>query len=322
MKGARHRDAIVTPCPVCGGTDVTVYREGGDHELGERALGPSRRDISAGRILRCRSCRVGFRSVLPSEESLSRLYRELDTDVYEGELPARFRTAARQLRIVSRYVGPGRLLDVGCGSGVFLRCAADLGWKVVGVEPAKAAHRGAMALLAGRGEVVPASLQDASLAPSSFDAVTLWDVLEHVPDPPSLMERAASLLTPAGHLFVNVPDLESLPTRLLRARWPLLLPEHLVYFNRAGLRLCGERAGLTSIHFGRRLASFSVGYVCRRLAQHGVTGAARLESLARWCRIDERVVSIPLGELYGIWRRPEPGLSRSSTVATDGGSRS
>jgi SAM-dependent methyltransferase len=228
--------------------------------------------------------------VLPSEESLSRLYRELDTDVYEGELPARFRTAARQLRIVSRYVGPGRLLDVGCGSGVFLRCAADLGWKVVGVEPAKAAHRSAMALLAGRGEVVSCSLQDASLAPSSFDAVTLWDVLEHVPDPPSLMERAASLLTPAGHLFVNVPDLESLPTRLLRGRWPLLLPEHLVYFNRAGLRLCGERAGdLDPLRPPARLVLARIRLSSPR--QHGVTGAARLEvsrdgaeSTSGWCR--------------------------------------
>ena len=305
-------------CPVCGSADVAVYREGTDRELSHTALGPSRRDISAGRILRCRSCRVGFRAALPSEESLGRLYREFDTEAYEGELPARFRTAARQLRIVSRYVTPGRLLDVGCGSGVFLRCAVDAEWNVVGVEPGKAAHRSAMALLSGRGDVIRGLLQEVSLAPSSFDVVTLWDVLEHVPDPRSLMERATSLLKPGGYLFVNVPDLDSLPTRLLRARWPLLLPEHLIYFSRDSLRLCGESAGLSLIRFGRRLASFSVGYLLRRLAQHGVTGAASVARLARWCKIEETVVSMPLGELCGVWRRHAPAPSRPLGASESG----
>ena len=175
---------------------------------------------------------------------------------------------------------------------------------------AYAPYRSVTALLSGRGDVIRGSLQEVSLAPSSFDVVTLWDLLEHIPDPRSLMRRAASLLKPDGYLFVNVPDLDSLPTRLLRARWPLLLPEHLIYFSRESLRLCGESAGLSLIHFGRRLASFSVGYLLRRLAQHRVTAAAGAARLARWCKIEGMVVSIPLGELCGIWRRHAHAPSR------------
>jgi SAM-dependent methyltransferase len=315
-------DKVSGTCPVCGSADVTVYREGTDRELSQMALGPSRRDISGGRILRCRSCRLGFRATLPSEEDLGRLYRELDIGAHEGELPARFRTAARQLRIVSRYVAPARLLDVGCGSGVFLRVAADAGWNVVGVEPGKAAHRSATALLGGRGDVIHAAFQEVSLASSAFDVVTLWDVLEHVPDPRSLLDRAAHLVKPGGYLFVNVPDLESLPTRLLQARWPLLLPEHLVYFSRRSLRLCGEGAGLTLVHLGRRLVSFSIGYVFHRLAQHGVMGAMSLGRLARWGGIDEVVVSMPLGELCGIWRRHSCGVDQRNDGDAAGGQRS
>ena len=75
-----------------------------------------------------------------------------------------------------------------------------------------------------------------------------------------------------------MPDLGSLPPRLLRARWPLLLPERLIYFSRWSLRLYGESVRLTWICFGRRHASFSVGDLFHRRAQHtlaGATSAAR-----------------------------------------------
>jgi len=75
----------VGTCPVSGSTEVTLCRERGDLELDQRVLGPSRRDLSPGRVLRCRSCGIGFPATLPSEESLGRLYRDLDTCVGEGE---------------------------------------------------------------------------------------------------------------------------------------------------------------------------------------------------------------------------------------------
>lgn len=322
LKTPRSRVATpFRPCPLCGSTDVTLCREGQDHELRPAGLGPSRTEVSPGRILRCRSCRAGFRAAAPSEEMLARLYHGLDSTVYERELRARSKTALRQLRIVGRYVAPGALLDVGCGSGGFLRCAADAGWKVVGIEPGEAPHQSARALLAGRGEVIRATLQEVSLAHSSFDAVTLWDVLEHAPDPLALMRRSTPLLRPGGYLFVNVPDLDSLPARILGSRWPLLLPEHLTYFGRKSLRLCGEQSDLELLRFGRRLVSFSIGYVLHRLAQHSVPGAATTAGLAHRLGLDDIVIPVPLGELYGVWRRPGHRLAERTDDVERGGRR-
>jgi 2-polyprenyl-3-methyl-5-hydroxy-6-metoxy-1,4-benzoquinol methylase len=290
-------------CPLCANADVEIYTDALDHGSAPSALESLRTETSHGRILRCQACHFGFRATRLGEEELSRLYRELDSDLYAAEFRGRLNTAARHLRIVHRYLSPGRLLDVGCASGMFLRSAADAGWTVVGVEPSKALCAKARETLAGRGEVLCATLQEACLASSSFEAVTLWDVLEHVPDPIKFMSTCAALLRHGGHLFVNVPNLDSLQARVFGPRWPLYLPEHLNYFNRTSLALCGAQTRLTWLHFGRRPASFSIGYVLYRLAQHRVPGSSIGQRLAKWFAIGDLTIPVPLGELYGVWRR-------------------
>ena len=108
-------------------------------------------------------------------DELAELYRQMDTRVYESELEGRERTARRHLAIVERYAHGGRLLDVGCASGLLLHNAAQRGWEVTGVEPSEVLCTEARKRLAGRAEVHCATLQQARLS-GSFDAVTLWDV--------------------------------------------------------------------------------------------------------------------------------------------------
>ena len=146
------------------------------------------------------------------------------------------------------------------------------------------------------------TLEHANLPPASFDVVTLWDVLEHVPEPAAFMKLCRELLKPGGKVFLNVPDLDSFEARLLGRRWPLLLAEHLNYFNRESLRICGEAAGLTWIHFGRRRVSFSLDYILFRLSQHGIPGTAVSRRLfTRF--LGDTSIPIHLGETFGVWSR-------------------
>ncbi len=291
------------PCLLCSNADVKVYLDEEDQRLGPSTIGSSRTDVSPGRILRCQGCGFAFRQMRPGDEELSGLYRELDGKVYHSEFQGRSKTALRHLKIVHRYLSPGYILDVGCASGEFLRCAADAGWKTVGVEPSEALCEKAREVLSGRGELICATLEKACLSVSSFDAVTLWDVLEHVSGPLQFMRTCGYLLRPGGYLFVNVPDLDSLPARVFGARWPLFLAEHLNYFNQESLRLCGELARLNFLHSGRRLTSFSIDYLLHRLAQHHIPGASLGHRLASRCGISRTVVPLPMGELYGVWQR-------------------
>jgi SAM-dependent methyltransferase len=288
-------------CPVCGAGDARVYLAGRDDTLDSAEFGSSRRRISCGTILRCRACGFAFRRARSTPEELAELYRRMDTRVYEAEAPARERTARTHFGIVRRYVTKGRLLDVGCASGLFLGIAAQAGWQVTGLEPAAELYPRAVQRLAGRGRVYPLTLEQARLE-DSFDAIVLWDVLEHVASPRAFLATCASLLSPGGYLFLNVPDLDTLQARVLGSRWPLLLAEHLNYFNRPSLRLCAEEAGLRSVTFGRRSVWFSLEYAAWRMAQHRIPLAPLLYSLSRRC--GSPLVPLRMGETYGVFRRP------------------
>src|SRR5262245_28835094 len=188
-------------CPLCSEKTLEVYIEDDDQTITTSALGSSRTLVSHGRILRCHNCRFGFRQLRPSDEQLAQLYHHLDTRIYESEAEGQFRAAAGYLRIVERYVSaPGRILDIGCASGLFLRCAQDANWDIAGIEPSEVLYTKACEVLGPKAEIQCATLQLSYLPYLSFDVVTLWDVLEHVPNPVDFLRLAGCFLKPGGYL--------------------------------------------------------------------------------------------------------------------------
>jgi SAM-dependent methyltransferase len=290
--------AFAVACPVCREATTQIYLDQEDLALDPSIIGSSRKPASPGRILRCRSCRFAFRQLRSSPEQLRELYRQMDPTLYESEVRGRKRTAKSHLRIVERHLRPGRLLDVGCASGLFLLQAQEAGWNVTGIEPNNSLCQDARANLEGAGDVQCATLEMADLQ-SGFDAVTLWDVLEHVPDPPGFLQYCRALLRPGGYLFLNVPDLDSRQARILGPRWPLFLPEHLNYFNRASLSSCAERAALRPVQFGRRRAWFSVSYVAYRVGQHDIPGSRLLRQIVGG-RLGTTLIPVSLGETFAV----------------------
>jgi SAM-dependent methyltransferase len=290
----------VEVCPVCQAAPPAVYLDGPEQPLEVESIGSSRRHVGPGTILRCTACHFAFRRMRSATEELAGLYRQMDTTAYEAERFGRERTAHRHLEIVHQHVRGERLLDVGCASGVFLSQMVEAGWKATGVEPSETLCALARKRLQGRATLHCAVLEEAQVE-TGFDAITLWDVLEHVPDPLAFLVACRRLLHPGGFLFLNVPDLDSVQARLLGRRWPLLLPEHLNYFNRPSLLLCGKKAGLQILCFGRRRAWFSLGYIASRVAQHDVPASSMLRRLTAG-RLGQVTVPIAMGESYAVCR--------------------
>lgn len=294
-------------CPVCGAAETRLHLEDEDQTpeaFDPASFGSSRQEISPGRILRCNGCGFGFRQLRSNPDEMAEIYRKMDVGVYESETAGRRATAARHFNILKKFAAGqgGRVLDVGCASGHFLLAARKAGWSVAGVEPSETLYARAVETLGAGAELHCSVLERSGFNQASFDAVTLWDVLEHVPEPVNFLALCASLLKPGGKLILNVPDLDSPEARVLGKRWPLLLAEHLNYFNRHSLRICGEKAGLKWLYFGRRRVSFSLEYILFRLSQHGIPGTGFMRK-----RIGSRLgkVSIPiyLGETLGVWSR-------------------
>jgi 2-polyprenyl-3-methyl-5-hydroxy-6-metoxy-1,4-benzoquinol methylase len=189
----------------------------------------------------------------PARDELERFYSFASGygvgSARESRSAARLRrVAARHAAFVGAHRAPGRLLDVGCGAGFFVAEALRMGWDASGIDlnadlVAVVRERDGLPLAHGR-------LGEIDLPARSLDALTLWDVLEHVEDPRATLEIARRLLRDGGLVGVSTPNVDGLFPRLsypvgrLTGYWTHPEPPaHLFQFSTATLTSLLERSG-------------------------------------------------------------------------------
>jgi len=151
----------------------------------------------------------------------------------------------------------GSLCEIGCYTGIFLEQARQQGWDVCGVELSDWARTIASER---RGLRCYSSIEQARQASSLFDSVVLWDVIEHVPDPRSMINQAYNMLKPGGTLGLSTIVLDSLSARVLRHKYPFLMEMHLIYFTRMTLTRLLEECGLEVISYKRHRRYVTLAY--------------------------------------------------------------
>ena len=197
-------------------------------------------------LMECGSCGVVQTAPRPYRDQLHNLY----PDVYYpiGQRSDRyFRKYIEAPQIdkvekIRRFKTSGRLLDVGCGAGYFMRAARESGFDVLGLEFSEAAktaggERWGLDIIAGE-------FLDHSFPENQFDVVTLWQVLEHLYDPSEVFKKIIKILRPEGLVVIAVPNIASIQARLFRARWYHLdVPRHLFHYSPRTLRRLMESHG-------------------------------------------------------------------------------
>lgn len=197
-------------------------------------------------VLRCDGC--GLRTLDP-EPDAERLVEVFDDgSIYEGAFSLREDILARHaltLASLEKRAAPGRLLDVGCGPGFLLEAARERGWTAVGIDPSPFS----VAHVRGLGfEAYEGLLHEADLAPGSFDAVALLQVVEHVLDPRELIEGCLKLLKPGGALLVATPNPRSLLAAAQRERFNYWIPPvHCVWYTPSALARLLRQAGFSRV---------------------------------------------------------------------------
>jgi SAM-dependent methyltransferase len=209
-------------------------------------------------LVRCSVCDLVFVSNPPSADELTELY-SFKTGYHSGYASdygdrswenQRARTHPDDIR---RYKErPGRLLDIGCSAGFFLAAARDAGWEVCGVELSE--DTAAIARRRFGLDITTGVLADDLFPTRSFDVVTLWDVVEHLPDPISVLTVAQRVLKNDGILLIETPNIDGLFPRMsykvanMLNYWPHPEPPfHLFQFSKKTARLLLERVGLKTI---------------------------------------------------------------------------
>lgn len=204
------------------------------------------------KLVACKGCKSEWlEGRYPGEQAYS--YADYDTNPILREYS--IDRANRFVAYLRRFSVGQDLLDIGCGTGEFCYEAGKLGWKTVGVEltedAAMVAHtKSGLTVLAGD------IMHEEMLQPSSFDVVTLWGVLEHVPDPDGLLKACVRLLRPNGLILLETPNALALfrfVGRLLlkaslghfdKAFLETLGGGHVVWYSSLGLRKAAQRLGL------------------------------------------------------------------------------
>lgn len=226
----------VPDCPVCG-SDFTrpwLAKNGYDHG-------------------RCNACGHGFVFPVPPSADINTYYQSLDAGLssdcsWQTEAGHKRQLWGHLLQRVEHNSGRGPLLDLGCGGGQFLQLAAECGWSdACGVEPSPKAVR--IARSAVSVPIHEGSWKDINLAPGSFAAIALLDVLEHDVDPVGLLAHGLALLRPGGSLMITVPNIHGLSLRCFgKEACVVIPPEHLSYFTAKSLRLMLLKAGYAMPH--------------------------------------------------------------------------
>jgi 2-polyprenyl-3-methyl-5-hydroxy-6-metoxy-1,4-benzoquinol methylase len=176
-------------------------------------------EIPIGVIVRCLECDTVYRAAVVRGDEHSRLYQSeamMETPFYMANKMAvdpkvePMPTFARGLRRLKELRTPGRLLDVGCSYGAFMVLAQRAGWNTSGVELSNSPAR--FAREERHLDVFSGTVEQAAYPEGYFDAVTLWDVVEHFDDPVSTMAEIHRIMAPGGILLVFTINQESLLT--------------------------------------------------------------------------------------------------------------
>lgn len=244
---------------------------------------------------RCPDC--GFLFVHPLPESPLEIYSEdyfagaggghgyVD---YDRDKQAMIPAFERYLELIEQAYGKkGRMLDIGAATGFFLDIARKRGWETAGVEPSD--HAAAMGR--AKGIDVRTGTLDALEAPDhSFDVITMWDVIEHVPEPRETLRQVRRLLRPGGIVAINTPDADSLWARVMGMRWHLIVPpEHLHLFGSGSLRRLLSDTDFECLLTSKIGKTFTVQYVFHTLAHW--------QKLSIWKALAGHFMKNPMGRI-------------------------
>jgi len=231
---------VDSPCDGCGAKEGQLLFEGPDLLMGL---------TGRFRLVQCPQCGLIRQNPHLSWESLKDYYPE-DYSPYTKIIETERSTARRmdrrygmwkRLRALERFQPGGRLLDVGCGTGVFLGEAQRSGrWELMGVEPSPQAAAYAQEALGI--SVLAQRFDEADLPAGHFDAITMWNVLEHLDSPIRDLRRAYQLIRPGGWLVLAIPNVDGSGAKLFGRYWMGWdLPRHLYLFPKKQLRrILGE----------------------------------------------------------------------------------
>ena len=262
-------DADMKPCTVCGSLKDNKFLF--EKENDDRGVGSIN-------ICQCGTCQAVYLGRYNEffDDELYAYYAKYTgkskDQVYDSLTKKSY---LQVLKLLEAYGCGKSILDVGCGNGSFVDAALEQGYNIKGIELSQAAVDIAQGfnLPVHKLDFFAGEIEDASL-----DVVTMFEVMEHLPQPVQFLQRAEQVVKPGGLIYLTTPNFQSLDRRVLGESWDVFHREHLTYFTRATLiNAVANNTNLEVLHAeARNISGQLINYV-RHLGSP-VSSRARIQS--------------------------------------------
>jgi len=228
-------------CPVCNSPSSQLFLACKDHTVSRETFD----------VVNCNGCGFKYTNPRPELNVLGNYYKSEDyvshSNTKKGFVNSTYQTVRKytlmkKLQLISKYFKTGRVLDIGSGTGEFLNVCKNAKWETIGIEPSDDAREMAITNydLDVRKEEEIANLEE-----GSFDVITMWHVLEHVPDLNTRIIDLKRLIKPNGIIIIAVPNCNSLDARIYKENWAAYdVPRHLYHFTPKDIESVFKRHGL------------------------------------------------------------------------------
>ncbi|MFH1780351.1 MAG: class I SAM-dependent methyltransferase [Candidatus Micrarchaeota archaeon] len=260
-------------CNLCGADDYKVIFKAKptDEVEMDKVFSASGHDFLKEQVVKCKKC--GFVYINPQikGDDVVKGYSDAVDSDYVSQSEGRMDTFKDCLNIVNKlYKKKGKLLDVGSAAGFFVKVAEDDGWDAHGIEPSRwLVNWGKTNLKLKNAKA--GTLEEGKYPNDFFDVVTLWDVLEHVPDPSATLKEINRILKPGGMVFINYPNYGSSLSKISGRRWWFLLSIHLYYFTPKTISAILEKTGFKPVFYKRHWQKLALGYLVYRVEPYNKT---------------------------------------------------
>jgi 2-polyprenyl-3-methyl-5-hydroxy-6-metoxy-1,4-benzoquinol methylase len=217
----------IEKCPVCGEKETKLFLACKDYSVSKENF----------QIVQCKNCEFKFTNPIPTENTIGKYYQSENyvshSDTKKGIINKVYHyvrniTLKKKLALVNNLTQKKNLLDIGCGTGYFLKTCKENGWKIDGTEPDENARK--LAQENTKQEILPSIFSIEKT--NHYDVISLWHVLEHIHKLNETLLKINVLLKEDGKIIIAVPNSDSKDAAYYNESWAAYdVPRHLYHFN-------------------------------------------------------------------------------------------